>query len=181
MGARTGCEYIEALDERAIRVEIEGSATPGRLAIPQLRNVVQTYAQLFDLQHDPAQRDVMTYESPTPASASACRSCAARARGRRSGARGDARWAEYALGTLGRTGDYCNSALMALASAADCSPRPSAAMARTCRRYYEHVRENDLLSRTRSSTRRPTAASAPPSRRSPTLAPASSTGTTTAS
>ena len=66
MGARTGCEYIEALDERAIRVEIEGERHTGGVSrIPQLRNVVQTYAQLFDLQHDPALRDVMTYASPT--------------------------------------------------------------------------------------------------------------------
>ena len=54
MPARTGQEYIEALNERAIRVEIEGECYTGRVAeIPQLRNVVRTYAELFDLQHDP--------------------------------------------------------------------------------------------------------------------------------
>ena len=66
MGARSGQEYVQALNARATRVEIEGRQYTGRVAeIPQLRNVIQTYASLFDLQHDPAHRDVMTYASPT--------------------------------------------------------------------------------------------------------------------
>ena len=114
--------------------------------IPQLRNVVRTYAELFDLQHDPALRDVMTYESPTT--------------GDRVGMsflqpqsvddvvrRGDAMrvWAEYSLGNLGRTGDYCSSAVMAMAGAADWFGQADPAFAENVRRYYEHVRENDLL------------------------------------
>ena len=63
MGARSGQEYVQALNARATRVEIEGRQYTGRVAeIPQLRNVIQTYASLFDLQHDPAHRDVMTYD-----------------------------------------------------------------------------------------------------------------------
>ena len=65
--------------------------------------------ELFDLQHDPALHDVMTYESPTTASGSACRS-SSRQPSTTSSAGGDAMrvWAEYSLGNLGRTGDYCN-------------------------------------------------------------------------
>jgi 4-hydroxyphenylacetate 3-monooxygenase len=147
MPARTGTEYIEALDERAIQVEIEGERFTGRVSeIPQLRNVVRTYAQLFDLQHDSALRDVMTYESPTtgdrvgmsflqPQSVDdvARRGAAMRV------------WADYSLGHLGRTGDYCNSAVMAMAAAAEWFGQDDPAYAENVRRYYEHVRENDLL------------------------------------
>jgi 4-hydroxyphenylacetate 3-monooxygenase len=66
MGARTGREYIDALDERAIDVEIEGERSTGGVSrIPRLRNVIQTYGELFDLQHDDALRDVMTYVAPS--------------------------------------------------------------------------------------------------------------------
>ena len=147
MPARTGQEYIDALDERAIQVEIEGQQFSGRVSqIPQLKNVVRTYAQLFDLQHDPALRDVMTYDSPTT--------------GDRVGMsflqpqsvedvvrRGEAMrvWAEYSLGNLGRTGDYCSSAIMAMAAAADWFGQDDPAFGENVRSYYEFIRENDLL------------------------------------
>jgi 4-hydroxyphenylacetate 3-monooxygenase len=147
MAARTGQEYVEALDDRGIRVEIEGNCFTGGVSkIPQLRNVVQTYAQLFDLQHDPALRDVMTYESPTtgdrvgmsflqPESVEdvARRGAAMRV------------WAEHSLGNLGRTGDYCSSAIMAMAGAAEWFGQDERDFGENIRRYYEHVRENDLL------------------------------------
>ncbi len=146
MGARTGSEYIEALDERAIHVEIEGRRHTGAVSrIPQLRNVVQTYAQLFDLQHDPALREVMTYTAPSgervgmsflqPASVADVE--------RRAAAMSVS--AEFALGALGRTGDYCNSALMAFASAADWFGQDERGYGENVQRYYEHVRDNDLL------------------------------------
>jgi len=147
VGARTGREYVEALDERPIRVEIEGEQHVGRVSeIPQFRNVVRTYAALFDLQHEPGLRDVMTYDSP--------------ASGERVGMsflqpqsiedvarRGAAMrvWAEWSLGNLGRTGDYCNSAIMAMAAAADWFGQDERDYGENVRRYYEHVRENDLL------------------------------------
>ena len=143
MGARTGAEYIAALDERPIHVEIEGEQFVGNVSqIPQLRNVVRTYAELFDLQHDPALRDTMTYESPTsgervgmsflqPRSVDdvARRGAAMRV------------WAEHSLGNLGRTGDYCSSAVMAMAGAEEWFGE----FGPNVRAYYEHVRENDLL------------------------------------
>ena len=46
---------------------------------------------------------------------------------------------------LGRTGDYLNSALMALASAADWFGQADTAFSRNVAAYYEKVREEDLL------------------------------------
>jgi 4-hydroxyphenylacetate 3-monooxygenase len=143
VGARTGAEYIAALDERAIHVEIEGEQYTGNVSqIPQLRNVVRTYAELFDLQHDPALRDTMTYESPTSADRVGMaflqpRSVDDVAR------RGAAMrvWANHSLGNLGRTGDYCSSAVMAMAGAEEWFGE----FGPNVRAYYEHVRENDLL------------------------------------
>lgn len=46
---------------------------------------------------------------------------------------------------LGRSGDYLNCALMALASAADWFGQADSAFARNIAAYYEKVREQDLL------------------------------------
>ena len=123
MGARTGSEYVERLgasdadrpDRRARRI------TGGVPEHPAFRGVVRTYAELYDLQHDPALRDVMTYESPTTRRAASARRSWSRAASRTSCKRRAAMkaWADHSLGTLGRTGDYLNSALMALSEAAD--------------------------------------------------------------
>jgi len=147
VGARTGRDYVEALDDRAIQVEIEGERYTGGVSkIPQLVNVVRTYAELFDLQHEPGLRDVMTYMSPTsgervgmsflqPAGVEdvARRGAAMRV------------WAEYSLGNLGRTGDYCNSSIMAMAGAGDWFAQDERDYGENVRRYYEYVREHDLL------------------------------------
>jgi 4-hydroxyphenylacetate 3-monooxygenase len=147
MAARTGQEYVEALDERAIQLEIEGERFTGQVSrIPQLQNVVQTYAELFDLQHDPALRDVMTYESPTSGDRvgmsflqpQSVADVARRGRAMRV-------WADHSLGNLGRTGDYCASSVMAMAGAADWFAQDERDYGDNVRRYYEFVRENDLL------------------------------------
>jgi 4-hydroxyphenylacetate 3-monooxygenase len=147
MAARTGQEYLDAIDNRAVQVEIEGEQFSGRVTeIPQLRNVVRTFAELFDLQHDPDLRDVMTYESPTSGERvgmSFLQPQSVDDLVRRREAMGV--WAEYSLGNLGRTGDYCNSAIMAMAGAADWFGQADPGFAENVRRYYEHVRENDLL------------------------------------
>jgi 4-hydroxyphenylacetate 3-monooxygenase len=147
MPARTGQEYVEALNERAIRVEIEGECHTGRVAeIPQLRNVVRTYAELFDLQHDPAHRDVLTYDSPTSGDRVGMSFLQPQSADdvvrRREGMRV---WAEHSHGHLGRTGDYCNASIMAMAAAADWFGQDDPKFAENVRAYYEHVRENDLL------------------------------------
>ena len=54
-------------------------------------------------------------------------------------------WADYSGGILGRTGDYLNSAVMAMASAKGFFSTEGRDYGENVRRYYEYVRENDLL------------------------------------
>jgi 4-hydroxyphenylacetate 3-monooxygenase len=54
-------------------------------------------------------------------------------------------WARWSNGMLGRTGDYLNSALMAMAGASEWFAQGDPAFAVNVRNYYEYVRENDLL------------------------------------
>src|ERR1700730_17148852 len=54
-------------------------------------------------------------------------------------------WADRSLGMLGRTPDYLNSALMALAASADWFAQASPGFGDNIKNYYEQVREDDLL------------------------------------
>src|SRR4051794_22263534 len=66
MGARTGQEYVERLSQTRPAVEINGERVAGPVTEhPALSGVVRSYAELYDLQHQPDLRDVLTYESPT--------------------------------------------------------------------------------------------------------------------
>jgi 4-hydroxyphenylacetate 3-monooxygenase len=147
MPARTGAEFLDRLSRARTHVQIQGETLTGGVADhPAFANVVRTYAGLFDMQHDPRYRNILTYPSPTtgePVATSfliprtpadlASRSQAYKV------------WADASFGMLGRTGDYLNSALMALASAADWFGQADTAFSRNIVAYYETVRENDLL------------------------------------
>jgi 4-hydroxyphenylacetate 3-monooxygenase len=147
MSARTGEQFIEALNASRRDVRIHGERiTQGVGQHPAFRNLVQAYAALYDLQHDPDHRDLLTYPSPTsgqPVGTSFLQPRNAEDLARRS--RMMKLWADCSFGFLGRTGDYLNSAIMAMAAAADWFGQVDPAYAENIRRYYEHVREHDLL------------------------------------
>jgi aromatic ring hydroxylase len=51
MPARTGREYIDTIGSAGITVEIHGDRTTGRVGeIESFKNLIQTYAALYDLQ-----------------------------------------------------------------------------------------------------------------------------------
>ena len=64
MGARTGQQYIEGLrDGRSIYVN--GELVRDVTSYPPFRGVIRTLADLYDRQHDPAYKDLLTYPSST--------------------------------------------------------------------------------------------------------------------
>ena len=65
MSARTGEEYITGLKEHPREVWIDGEQVQDVTTHPALRNGVRSVAALYDMQHDPALREEMTYTSPT--------------------------------------------------------------------------------------------------------------------
>ena len=121
MAARTGSEYIERLAASSPTVQIHGeTVTTGIPDHPAFRNVVRTYAHLYDLQHDPRHRDLLTYESPTTGdrvgtSFMVPRTAEDLVKRREM----MSTWARVSNGFLGRTGDYLNACLMALSEAGD--------------------------------------------------------------
>lgn len=147
MPARTGKDYIERLKDMQTNVQIHGETLHGGIPDhPAFKNTVRTYADLYDLQHDPQLRDIMTYISPTTGDAVGKSFMTPRSQEDLRARREQMKvWADFAAGCLGRTGDYLNSGLMALSEAKPWFEQADPAFARNVHDYYEMVRENDLL------------------------------------
>src|SRR6201991_1568630 len=147
MAARNGSEFLGQPASSPVHVGVQGGTVTGGVAFhPAFRNVVRSFAELYDMQHDPAYRDILTYPSPATgepvATAFLTPTTPAHLAQRRDAFK---LWADRSFGMLGRTGDYLNSALMALASAHDWFGQAGAHYGENIRRYYEKVREEDLL------------------------------------
>lgn len=147
MGVRTGREYVERLAQTRPTVEINGERISGPVTEhPALAGVVRSYAELYDLQHDPELTDLLTYESPTSGERVGMSFLVPKdARDLERRRLGFRAWADHTLGTLGRTGDYLNSSLMALSQAGDWFSQAEPQYGSNIAAYYERVREEDLL------------------------------------
>jgi aromatic ring hydroxylase len=64
MPARTGQEYLEGLRQRQREVWLNGERVDDVVRYPALAHCVCTLAHLYDMQHAPATRDVLTYLAP---------------------------------------------------------------------------------------------------------------------
>lgn len=147
MGARTGQQYLDKLNAMRPHITIDGEVVSENLTEhPAFRNVARTYAKLFDLQHDPEFKDKLTYPSPTtgdPVNVSFLIPKTLEDLERRRA--GIQVWAEYSNGFLGRTGDYMNSSLTALAAAKKWFEQADPVYGERIEAYYEQARENDWL------------------------------------
>ena len=147
MAARSGRQFLDRLSAARVHVEIQGETLTGRVnEHPAFRNVIRSYADLYDMQHDPAHRDVLTYPSPStgqPVATSFLTPRTPEDLDQRQ--RAFKLWADRSFGMLGRTPDYLNSALMALAAAAGWFAQADPSFGRNIENYYERVREDDLL------------------------------------
>jgi 4-hydroxyphenylacetate 3-monooxygenase len=147
MGIRTGQQYLDRLNSMKPHVMIDGEMVSENIADhPSFANVARTYARLFDMQHEPEHAAALTYDSPTTGDKVSASFLVPRTKEDLAHRRAAIRtWAEYSHGFLGRTGDYMNSALTALAAAEKWFAQAEPMFGENIRRYYEHCRENDLL------------------------------------
>ena len=74
MGIRTGQQYLDALNARTVEIYVDGERVTSDVADhPAFRNTARTFANLYDLQHNPDLQGALTITSPTtgdPVSAS---------------------------------------------------------------------------------------------------------------
>ncbi len=146
MGIRTGQQYLNDLDGAVRDLWIDGEKVEGKITEhPAFRNIAQSMAHLYDMQHDPHLQPDMTYRSPSTGNLVGLsfmqphtKEDLARRRTMMQ------HWARYAHGMMGRAPDYLNSELMAIAAAAPFFGTEDSRYSDNVRKYYEYVRENDL-------------------------------------
>ncbi len=158
MAARSGTQFLERQSAARVHVEIQGETVTGHLNDhPAFRNVIASYADLYDMQHDPEHRDVLTYPSPqtgNPVATSFLTPHTPEDLDKRQ--RAFKLWADRSLGMLGRTPDYLNSALMALAAAADWFAQASPGFGDNIKTTTRRSARTTCCAPTRWSRRRPT-------------------------
>ncbi len=147
MGARSGTQFLSRLDETPREIWYGEEKITGNVSGHKaFQGIAKSIAALYNMQGRADLEEAMTYVSPTS--------------GQRVGTsflqpktRDDLAkrtmmmkaWADHSGGMLGRTPDYLNSSVMAMAGAADFFGTEGHDFAGNVRKYYEYVRENDLL------------------------------------
>jgi 4-hydroxyphenylacetate 3-monooxygenase len=147
MGAVSGAEFLRRLDSTPREIwygdeKLTGSVSKHRA----FAGIARSLSALYDMQVEPDLTDVMTYDSPMTGKRVGLSFLQPKSRddlARRT--RMMKTWADYSGGTLGRTGDYLNSSIMAMAAAKDFFSSQERDFGENVQRYYEYVRENDLL------------------------------------
>jgi 4-hydroxyphenylacetate 3-monooxygenase len=145
MAARTGQQYIKGLQDQEREVWLRGERVKDVTTHPELSNGMRAIASLYDMQHDPALRDDMTYVSPTSGERVGLSFIVPRTRQELEQRRDMMlRWARATCGMMGRSPDFMNVTFAAWAGAAEYFSRNRPEFGENIRRYYEYIRENDL-------------------------------------
>ena len=145
MPARTGREYLKGLQEQEREVWLRGERVKDVTTHPGLANGARAVASLYDMQHDPALRDEMTYVSPSSGDRVGLSFIVPRTREDLERRRGMMlHWARSTCGMMGRSPDFMNVTYAAWAGASAYFGQRRPEFAENLRRYYEHIREHDL-------------------------------------
>jgi len=140
MGARSGRDYVDALRALGAEIWIGGERLRDVTTHPAFARCASSVAALYDMQL--ADPEVMTYAANgqrfgmsfiQPSSADDVRRRSAMMK----------RWAEFSGGMLGRTPDYLNASLAALAAARDFFAESDPRFGENVVRYYEEARSHD--------------------------------------
>lgn len=146
MGIRTGAQYIEGLRKNPREVWIQGQKVDDVVSHPAFAKPAAHIAKLYDMQHDPAYHDTLTYPSPSTGERVGTAFMMSRSHAdlvKRHKA--FQLWAESSFGLLGRSPDFLNTTVMAFAESPGVFQEMGPRFADNIRSYYEHVREHDLF------------------------------------
>ena len=146
MPARSGQDYIDSLRKHAPRIYLGGRRIDDVTAEPLFREPIRAIAEQYDMQLDPAYRNVMTYRSPTtgdPVSTSFLVPYSLEELVKKR--QHFKLRADHNFGFMGRAPDFMNQFVTGWHLAADRFARAGARFGENASRYYEYVREHDLF------------------------------------
>src|SRR6266404_5671735 len=145
MPARTGQQYIDGLRAQEREVWLGGERVRDVTTHKGLSGGVRAIAHLYDMQHDPELRPVMTYPSPS-SGAPVGRSfdTPTTKDGLETRSKMMLNWARATCGMMGRSPDFMNVTFAAWGAAADFFGEKRPEFADNMRHYVEYIRENDV-------------------------------------
>lgn len=143
---RTGAQFLAHLKERPRDVWIQGERAGDVTSHPAFVASARQLAHLYDMQHDPAHRDVLTYVDEeagvrvgTAFMPSYTHADLVKRR------RAFETWARATFGLMGRSPDFLNTTVLAFAEAKDLFAEGSKDLAENVVAYYRYIRDNDLF------------------------------------
>jgi len=145
MPARTGQQYLDGLRAQEREVWLGGERVKDVTKHKGLAGGAHAIARLYEMQHDAAQREVMTFPSPTtgePVGRSFDMPATREALEARS--KMMLNWARATCGMMGRSPDFMNVTFAAWGAAADYFGEKRPEFGQNMRRYVEYLRENDI-------------------------------------
>lgn len=145
MPVRSGQQYIDHLSKNPAEVWIRGEKVADVTTHPAFQNGVRSLASLYDLQTNPATKDVMTFESPSsgdPVGLSFIIPKTVEDLVKRRDMMTN--WAWESCGMMARTPDFLNCAVSGWAGSAEYFAANRADSKDNVLRYHEYIRENDL-------------------------------------
>lgn len=146
MGAIKGADYINRLNQLNNEIWFDGKKVEGLLSeFPAFKELLQTKASLYDLQHDPKIKEEMTFTSPLsgePVGLSYLQPKTTEDLKRKR--KMIENWARHTNGIIGRSPDYLNSVLMSFASSTPLLEGKENCFPENLQAFFELARENDL-------------------------------------
>lgn len=147
MGARSGEQFLRRLDSTQREIWYgDQKITSSVSKHTAFKGVANSIAALYDMQLRPELKDIMTYTSPTSGELVGTSFLQPKTKddlGKRTATMRN--WAGFSGGMMGRTADYLNSSIMAMAGAREFFGKEGRDYRMNMQNYYEYVRENDLL------------------------------------
>ncbi|MDA4126982.1 MAG: 4-hydroxyphenylacetate 3-monooxygenase, oxygenase component, partial [Thaumarchaeota archaeon] len=147
MGAVDGKGFLKRLDSTKREIWYGDQKITGDVSKhPAFIGISKSLAALCDMQVRPELLDTMTYESPTSGDRVGMSFLQPKSKEDLSKRTKMMKiWADFSGGIMGRTGDYLNSAIMAMAAGKEFFGKAGRDFASNIQGYYEYIRENDLI------------------------------------
>lgn len=143
---RSGAEYTAGLARTSREVWLHGARVADVTKHPAFQAGIAEIARIYDLQHAPDFRDVLTFPSPSSGKLVAAAFMIAETADDLVKKRAAFRvFAEATFGMMGRSPDFMNTMLAALYEGREVLARGGQRFADNFARYFEYIRENDLF------------------------------------
>jgi len=137
---------MDRVNRIGAEIWLDGKKIEGKISEhPAFRGVIQTKQSLYDMQHDPACKDELTF--PSPETGETCGISFLQPKTKEDLIRkrkASEHWARKTGGLMGRTPDYLNNAVMGFASAAPLLKGEKNCFPENLERLYQTAMEKDL-------------------------------------